>query len=397
MMDVRIRRCDRGFPESLRTGRVFLLLWFVLCGSVRAAEDTDSDRPCVPPGLEYVHHRIGEGPWSIHVVRVDRSAVRFRFLSTLARDQVYGLATVSQQAASLRDARPVAAVNGDFFVIRPGPYQGDPLGLHIVRGELISSPRGESFWIDGEGRPCLGQVTAQFRAVGPDAVSVPFALNQERGDDEAVLYTPAVGESTRTNGGLELVLEKAGEGAWLPLRPGASFRARVASVMEGGNAELTPATMVLSIGPTLAARLPAKAPGSVLTLSLQTVPDLTGTLTAVGGGPILLKAGESPEWSAPLPRHPRTAMGWNREQFVLVVVDGRQEGLSVGMTYPELASLMRRLGCEYAVNLDGGGSSTLWLDGHVMNSPSDGRERPVANSLVVIATEPNEIPEGVHD
>ncbi len=369
----------------------------MLCGSVPVAEGANSDRPSVPPGLEYVHHRIGEGPWSIHVVKVDRSAARFRFLSTLAQDQVYGLATVSQQAASLPDARPIAAVNGDFFVIRPGPYQGDPLGLHVALGELISSPRGESFWIDREGRPHIGQVTAQFRAVGPTGVSIPFALNQERGDDEAVLYTPAVGASTRTNGGLELILEKAGEGAWLPLRLGASFRARVATIVEGGNAELTPTTMVLSIGPTLAERLPAKAPGSVLTLCLETVPDLTGILTAVGGGPILLKEGKSPDWSPPLPRHPRTAMGWNEEQFILVVVDGRQEGLSVGMTYPELASLMRRFGCEYAVNLDGGGSSTLWLDGHVMNSPSDGRERPVANSLVVIATEPNEIPKGLHN
>lgn len=74
----------------------------------------------------------------------------------------------------------------------------------------------------------------------------------------------------------------------------------------------------------------------------------------------------------------------------MVVVDGRQEPLSVGMTYPELASLMKRLGCAYAMNLDGGGSSTLWLDGHIMNSPSDGRERRVANSLIVVSGAPDE-------
>lgn len=392
-MDMRTRpgtRSVRGLP---RAGGFSLLVWLLSCSFLLASVDP----PRVSPGLEYLHHRIGDGPWSIHVVKVNRSAGKFGFVSTLAQGQVYGLATVREQAAAIHGARPVAAVNGDFFVIRPGPYQGDPLGLHIARGELISSPTGESFWIDGEGRPRLGQVTAQFRAVGSTGGYIPFTLNQERGDDEAVLYTPAVGASTRTNGGLELILEKAGEGAWLPLRPGASLRARVASVIEGGNAELTPTTMVLSIGPTLAARLPAKAPGSVLTLSLQTVPDLTGTLTAVGGGPILLKDGKSPEWSPPLPRHPRTALGWNDDQFVLAVVDGRQKDLSAGMTYPELASLMKRLDCEYAVNLDGGGSSTLWLDGHVMNSPSDGRERPVANSLVVVSIEPNEIPEGLQN
>lgn len=374
------------------------MLLFLACeGVLVAADATGSPRPNVPPGVEYLHHRIGEGPWSIHAVKVDRSAARFRFVSTLAQDQVYGLATVSQQAATLQCARPVAAVNGDFFVIRPGPYQGDPLGLHIARNELISSPNGPSFWIDKEGQPHIGQVMAQFRAVGPDGVSVPFVLNEERGDNEAVLYTPAVGPSTRTEGGLEIILEKAGEGVWLPLRSGASFRASVKAILEGGNTELTPTTMVLSIGPALAERLPPWTPGSVLTLHLQTVPDLTGASTAVGGGPILLDEGRSPEWSPPQPRHPRTALGWNDEQFVLVVVDGRQDGFSVGMTIPELASLMKGLGCQYAVNLDGGGSSTLWLDGQVMNSPSDGRERPVANSLVVIATEPNEIVEGVHD
>jgi hypothetical protein len=324
------------------------------------------------------------------VVKVDRSAAKFGLVSTLAQDHVYGLATVSEQVAAIRNARPVAAVNADFFVIRPGPYQGDPLGLHIAHGELISSPTGAGFWIDGKGQPHIGQVTAQFRAIGPTGGDIAFTLNQKRGDDEAVLYTPAVGASMRTEGGLELILEKVGEGAWLPLRPGASIRARIAAVVKGGDAELTPTTMVLSIGPTLAERLPAKSPGSVFTLHLETVPDLTGCVTAVGGGPILLDGAQSPDWPAPLPRHPRTALGWSDEQFVLAVVDGRQKDLSVGMTYPELASLMKRLGCRYAVNLDGGGSSTLWMDGHVMNSPSDGRQRPVANSLVVIAYEPNE-------
>lgn len=63
---------------------------------------------------------------------------------------------------------------------------------------------------------------------------------------------------------------------------------------------------------------------------------------------------------------------------------GRQKGLSDGMTFHELAELARRLGCTEALNLDGGGSSTLWLGGQVMNSPSDGRERLVANALLLV-------------
>jgi hypothetical protein len=399
-MDMKISRCAvsvRGFP---RTGGLFLaLLWLVSWSCLSAAGGANCDLPRVERGLEYIHHRIGDGPWSIHVVKVDRSGPRFRLVSTLAQDRVYGLATVREQVVALRldRVRPIAAVNGDFFVIRPGPYQGDPRGLHIVGGEIISSPTGTSFWIDGEGRPHIGQIAAHFRVAGPNGLDVTFGLNQERGEDRAVLYTPAVGASTRTGPGLELILEKAGDGDWLPLRPGGSYRARVAALAEQGNVELTPEGMVLSIGPALASKLPAMAPGVTLTLYLTTKPDLAGAVAAVGGGPVLLEDGKSPEWSPPLPRHPRTALGWNEEHFVLAVVDGRQAHLSAGMTYPELASLMKRLGCAYAVNLDGGGSSTLWLDGHIMNSPSDGRERPVANSLVVVSTESNEDEEGLRN
>jgi len=355
--------------------------------------------PRVEPGIEYVHHRVGAGPWSIHVVKVDRSVSRFQFVSTLAQDRVYGLASVREQVATLQDSRirPIAAVNGDFFVIRPGPYQGDPLGLHIVRGELVSSPTGVGFWIDRDGRPHIGEVAARFRATGANDLDLAFGLNQERTDDAAVLYTPTVGASTRTLGGLELILEKSGGGDWLPLRAGRSYRAKVVALAELGNAELKPETMVLSIGPALAQKLTTPEVGDVISLELTTSPDLTGATVAIGGGPILLDAGKSPEWSGPQPRHPRTVLGWNDEQYFLVVVDGRQRDLSAGMTYPELASLMKRLGCEYAVNLDGGGSSTLWLDGRVMNSPSDGRERAVANSLIVVAVEPNDAGEAVEN
>jgi hypothetical protein len=350
--------------------------------------------PRVPPGLEYVHERIGEVPWSIHVVKVDRQRLQFRLTAALARDSVYGLASVSEQIGDVAGAhgRPVAAVNGDFFHIRPGPYQGDPLGLHISRGDLVSAPTGTSFWIDAEGEPHIGLVKARFRATGPDGFRIRFGLNEARAENAAVLYTPALGESTRTSGGLELVLAKRGAGAWLPLRAGRRYAATVSAVRRDGDTKLTPETMVLSIGPELAVTLPDPRPGAEIELHLETTPDMAGVLTAIGGGPVLLEDGTPRTWEPPLPRHPRTVLGWNDEQFFLVVVDGRQDGLSAGMTYPELAALMQRLGCTHAMNLDGGGSSTLWLGGRIMNSPSDGRERRVANSLIVISREPEETP-----
>jgi len=83
-------------------------------------------------------------------------------------------------------------------------------------------------------------------------------------------------------------------------------------------------------------------------------------------------------------RHPRTAVGIRKDgTWVLVVVDGRQPQLSKGMTLAEIAAYMKSLDCQNAINLDGGGSSTLWYEGHVVNSPSDGRERPVSDAILV--------------
>ncbi len=113
---------------------------------------------------------------------------------------------------------------------------------------------------------------------------------------------------------------------------------------------------------------------------------------AISGDPMLVAGG------SPMPDlddsdlHPRTAVGYSRNgrYLFLVVVDGRQPFYSEGMTLRELADLMVSLGAQYAMNLDGGGSSTMVVQGangqpQVLNSPIDnyipGRERPVADHL----------------
>ncbi|WP_264030108.1 phosphodiester glycosidase family protein [Cellulosimicrobium sp. SH8] len=81
---------------------------------------------------------------------------------------------------------------------------------------------------------------------------------------------------------------------------------------------------------------------------------------------------------------PRTAIGViDENHLVLVVVDGRQEGYSRGVTMTGLAEILQDLGATTAYNLDGGGSSTLYFDGEVVNSPSQGRERGTSDVLYV--------------
>ena len=116
----------------------------------------------------------------------------------------------------------------------------------------------------------------------------------------------------------------------------------------------------------------------------------------IGGGPQLLHRGHAVVDSMAvveevlpsflITRHPRTAIGWNADQSKvwMVVVDGRQAH-SVGMGLYELTNLFVRLGAYEAVNLDGGGSSTLVLDQTILNRPSDPTgERKVGNALMFI-------------
>lgn len=117
---------------------------------------------------------------------------------------------------------------------------------------------------------------------------------------------------------------------------------------------------------------------------------------AVGGHPMLIWDGASVTTPCPAGadlcsvRHPRTASGVSRDggTLYLVTVDGRMKG-SAGMTLPELATVMRGLGVWRGLNHDGGGSTTLYVAGSgVLNRPSDGRERVVANHLGIVWRDP---------
>jgi len=86
-------------------------------------------------------------------------------------------------------------------------------------------------------------------------------------------------------------------------------------------------------------------------------------------------------------RHPGYALAWNDKYFYFVEVDGRQKGLSMGMTLDELSNYLLKMGCTDALNLDGGGSSTIWLKGKVMNSPCFGYLRNTATTFVLVRKE----------
>lgn len=371
---------------SRRTFPLLALLTVATFCQVRAA-----DYKQIVPGVNYAHIVDKSVPWSIHVTKFDYTRHDLRLIAKHAHDTIFGLATVKDQVAILPKSfgRPIAAVNGDFFLIEKVPYQGDPKGLQILDGELSSGPGKElAFWLDAAGKPHFNRVKADFEATVAGS-TFRVGLNETRTNTNATLLTPALGPSTRTSNGVDLVLvpdNKTG----LPVHAGEKMTAHVAEVHNGGNTPLHDGMLVLSIGPKLAQTLPTISTGAEVNLSISLSPPLKGVRTAIGGGPALVHNGkkvaeEDHRTDHMHIRNPRTAIGWNDHEFFMVVVDGRQKQLSMGMTFSELASLMIDLGCTEALNLDGGGSSTMWLDGKIANNPSEkGVLRRVANTLILV-------------
>lgn len=147
--------------------------------------------------------------------------------------------------------------------------------------------------------------------------------------------------------------------------------------------------LVLSAAPATdeATQLLAMTPGSRMRLRWSL--GWENVYDAIGGMPVLVQDGQivAPACSTSFcRRNPRTAIGWTANgRILLVVVDGRRaKRWSVGASLGEMARIMRDLGAVQALNLDGGGSSTMVVLDKVVNKPSDNAERRVTTAVVVL-------------
>jgi exopolysaccharide biosynthesis protein len=373
-----LRDLQRKARGAARAGSLALLLCLPgLFASTPAASAAE--------GISHKNHVDRSIPWSIQVVRIDRSRREYELTTTLGRGTRMGLGTLTEQLSRIPKSvgTPVAAINGDFYQREGDEYSGDPRGLQIIRGELVSSPTDQTcFWVDANGNPQMGDVKANFTITWPSGDRTAFRVNEARGLD--TLYTPAAGRSTQTAGGIEFVLEPVNPEHWLPLAAGEKYTARIREIRRGGNSRIDAGTVVLSSARVRGGAAAAVA-GDVVAISTETLPSLKGVKTAIGGGPALVHQSkiQPARVSKSRERHPRSAVGWNKKEIIFVEVDGRQRH-SNGMTLAELAEFMLSLNCEEAMNLDGGGSASIWMNGKILNKPCDGHERSTANALVLV-------------
>lgn len=371
-----------------RRGTLFLLWELLIAVSAQATAELLRKEEIAPGVLyrEFVHREI---PWRIQVLEVERNALGIRLGVGIGGDTIWGtepLPTLAQRY-STESRRVLAAVNADFFENRPTPYYGDLSGLCMEDGDLLSTPnRRTALGFTWEGSPVIERFQFEGTLTRSDGKTFPIAgVNQECPPHGIVLLTRRFDRTTRAQFDA-LVVMVAFEGS---LRPNQTYEGHV--ILRVAGSVERPIEGIAFIGRGKGADFLEETPaGTRLTWTLRLIPDFP-LRDAVGGGPRLLREGvlvdelqaEGVSKAFAETRHPRTAFGYNAEKFFLVTVDGRQEGYSVGMTLTELAMFLRELGATEALNLDGGGSTTMWVQGVIRNRPSDGRVRPIGNALLV--------------
>src|SRR5262249_55240362 len=112
------------------------------------------------PGLTYSHEKVPSEPWSIHVLKIDRKQKDLVFLAAHAKNRILAVSLLADQARSVpRElGRAIAGVNGDFYIRDDPQYSGDPRGLQIMNGELVSAPNTVCVWFDAANNPHLYEV-----------------------------------------------------------------------------------------------------------------------------------------------------------------------------------------------------------------------------------------------
>jgi hypothetical protein len=340
----------------------------------------------VAPGIKHVRIVRRRPPNRIHVLRV---AVRRRPSIDVALpfSGSFGFRRTSRTA---RRYGAVAAVNGTFTLPTGRPY-----GVFARNGNLMASPLmwSRAFSLADNERDFYAGHPKLSVAVQPsddDDVLEIESVNEAVTEDRQGLHTPVGGRFyPPPHDACAVRLRRAGGLSWSPLRIGVQRPHRVDAVRCSSTPLARRNGMVLSArrGTEEAEALEELEPLDALTVGWNV--GWAEALDVMGGNPLLLKdrAVISPAscGSAFCGRHPRTGIGVTaRGEVLLVTVDGRQPKRSVGMTLGGFARLFRRLGATDAINLDGGGSTTMAIRGRVINRPSDrSGERRVGSVILV--------------
>ena len=343
-------------------------------------------------GVRLVRIIDRRGPKRIKVLKVD-PGLQPTLDVALANGAIPGHERTSSMA---RRHHALAAINGDFTVRPTLRGAGRPVNTFAVDGVLATSPLiwGRNFAISkDETRTYVGHAPLGTLLVQRDARALEIrGWNTWQGERGPYAYTRSGGRAFRPPlRSCSARLVPTGDRVWRPRRPGVRRRYTVEVVRCSYRRLWRKNGMVIAArrGTTAARTISSTLrPGEVVNVTWF-LERWAGILDTVGGNPTLLERGRVSigrcTSSYFCRRNPRTGIGVTPSgKLLLVTVDGRSRR-SVGIKLGGFAHLFSRLGAEWALNLDGGGSTTMVIRGRVVNNPSDpGGERAVGSAVLVL-------------
>jgi len=358
-------------------------------GTPSRSPERESETVEVTDGLTLTTITDPAGPSRIFMLTLTPSETPLTLDVALPQDGLGGTAPLTRIAAR---HGATAAVNGDY-----GVSSGRPLHLFAMDGRLIQTSlinqAGRNFAMSADertayfGRP---EVAIVLRRAGGGSFDVQRWNDGVPGPDAVVAYSDeAAGLEAPPPNACSARLAPAGSRTWSPERR--VRREYSVEVVRCGEdpVEVTPGSVVLSAA---ASGTRAQDVGELKVgeqVQLEWSLGWPGVLDAIGGSVLLVEDGQVVTEKCHLGyecwRHPRTGVGITEDgRILLVVLDGRRPGYSVGMRREEFAGLMLSLGAVDALALDGGGSSEMVVDGRVINRPAGNEERGLMSALLVL-------------
>jgi hypothetical protein len=350
----------------------------------------------VGPGSFYTQLKLQEGSKRIDVyfLKVKVNTPYLSFESVLGNDYILTgeRPSAMAQRKSNDQVTYFAGTNGDFYVT-VGDV-GLPTAAAMVGKELAYTPNNSRkvVSVDSDNTPRLGTMVYSGTVTrGVDTRAINH-VNYNRNADELTLYNRHQGSTTRTNAfGSEALIRLADGENWGVNK---TVKCVVEKIESNVGAMAIPAGKAVLSGHGVAQTwVEGLAVDDTVSINLtMTVSGITADYTTVVGGEaraLMLNNGvveQSDVWAE---LHPRTGFGHSksRDTVIFCVVDGR--GKSRGCTTLELAELMQSAGAYTALNLDGGGSSCMYIkEFGPVNATSDGPERAVSNGLFAVSTAP---------
>lgn len=314
---------------------------------------------------------INQRPVKINIVEIDTGANH----KINVKPQIAGekLNSKAQIRTIAQKNNAIAAINASYF--KPG--SGVPLGALVIDGEVLTGPIYNRVGIgiingNSKTRFVMDKVYMTIIIKSNKSTLRADNINQPRMlSTYTLIYTPK----------------------WGTMSPMAPKYGKVAAVKDGRIIAMS-ANQIAIPKDGFVISAPAKILDKLtkernISYDIKINESFKDAKHIIGAGPYLVKDGEvfvdvtTQKFGSITGKNPRSAIGFNeKNELIIVTIDGREES-SVGVTLTQLAYIMKGLGCKYAMNFDGGGSSVMYVKGAIANSPAQSGGIPISNAFVV--------------